>query len=247
MIPDTAMLPVLGPPTMWGMRWRHGAGLDRCWLGTFEIGKRRTLAHAVRPGAVVFDVGAHAGYYTMLFSGRAGGSGRVVAVEPLPGNLDNLRRHVSANRLRNVSVVAAAAGAEVGRSGFREESTGYMGHLADDGRLAVDVVTLDDLAGRFGLPQVMKIDVEGGEAAVLAGAARVLAEGRPTVFLATHGAPAHRESCALLTAAGYRLRSLDGRDVQDARELAAYPRLTGTGPSDRSVRSTGPGTPPRSP
>ena len=72
----------------------------------------------------VFDIGAHAGYYTLIASKLVGGSGHVVAFEPAPRNLRYLRRHLSLNHVSNVTVleVAVSDRAGVGRFDVGAES-----------------------------------------------------------------------------------------------------------------------------
>jgi chemotaxis response regulator CheB len=73
----------------------------------------------------------------------------------------------------------------------------------------VEVVTLDDaIAAGAPAPDVIKLDVEGSEVDVLAGASRLLETRRPAVICETHGTNA--EVCDLLEAAGYTVEHLDG-------------------------------------
>jgi Methyltransferase FkbM domain len=120
--------------------------------------------------------------------------------------------------------VPAAAADRPGTAAFRTEETGYMGQLHPDGELTVPVVTLDDLAATHQVrADVVKLDVEGGEAEVLRGARRILTEDRPVVFLATHGTEPHARSCAALTELDYELTPLDAPTLADAREVLARP------------------------
>jgi hypothetical protein len=84
-------------------------------------------------------------------------------------------------------------------------------------------VRLDELVAqqKVAVPHIIKIDVEGAELQVLAGASEILAHWHPTVFLATHGTPVHEQCCNLLTALGYQLQPLDNRDIDTTRELMA--------------------------
>lgn len=97
LIPPGTVLPVL-QGRLRGARWIVGAGTHGCWLGSYEYGKRRLFERLVRPGQVVWDVGANAGFYTLLASRLVGSTGSVVAIEPLPRNLSYLRRHLELNR-----------------------------------------------------------------------------------------------------------------------------------------------------
>lgn len=141
--------------------------------------------HVVRPGDVVFECGAHHGEATILLSRWVGASGRVVAFEPVPRNVEILRRQVEINGLRNVTVVHAAVGKEPGRLRITDESNAEVAGRSGPG-IEVEVVRLDDWLDRG--PTVLKIDVEGFEAELLKGAQQIL-ERRPRVSLELH-APA---------------------------------------------------------
>jgi FkbM family methyltransferase len=219
---------ILAPRQLFGTKWIIGAGLHACWLGTYEMSKRQSFVDATRPGMVVLDVGAQAGYYTLLSSQLVGATGTVFAIEPVPRNLDFLRTHLEINRRRNVTVLAAAAAESDGNGTFQTEQTSYMGRLSPSGGLQVRTVALDSIATKHGVrPDIVKIDVEGGEAEVLRGASHILAEHRPLVFLATHGPVPHEQSCAVLRDHGYQLEPLDAPTVAAAREILARPGRPG--------------------
>jgi FkbM family methyltransferase len=195
-----------------GAKWIAGAGIHRCWLGTYEIEKQRALEAFVKPGMVVFDIGAHAGFYSLFFSRLVGRAGCVWSFEPDVQNTGYLLRHVDLNQLRNVTVVAAAVGAAPDLGQFRRGSDSYLGHLAADGDYRVPAMSLDGLLSDPSVPRpdLIKIDVEGGEVAVLAGAFALLRRHRPIVFVALHGARTGTECRQCLEAHGYRLSALAG-------------------------------------
>jgi FkbM family methyltransferase len=206
-----------------GRRWIAGASDHGCWLGSYELAKQQAFADGVREGAVVYDVGAHVGFYTLLASALVGPRGRVVAFEPLPRNLRYLRRHLELNGVANVDLVEAAAGERNGEARFEEGASSSMGRIAAGGTLTVKVVSLDQLhaQGRFPAPDCMKIDVEGGELEVLRGAARVIATAHPVLFLATHSRELHRACLELLRGWGYRLEAIGAAPVEETDELIA--------------------------
>lgn len=194
LVPPGAVVRILRGPLR-GKRWVAGAGPDGCWLGSYERANQSLAQDLVRPGDVVYDLGANVGYFTLLFSELAGGDGRVVAYEPLPRNLEFLRRHLALNRRTNVEVVAAAVGAAAGTMRFADQAGACQGRLDPHGRLQVEVTTLDREVFDLGrpAPNALKLDVEGGEAHVLDGAAEILARFRPAVWIETHGWQAHQE------------------------------------------------------
>jgi len=133
----------------------------------------------VRPGMNVWDVGANVG----LFAFAAAGLGaRVVAVEADPWLAHLLQCSAHLNGLP-VTVVSAAAAAQPGSAALHISPEGRASNsLVGDGPArSVTAITLDGLLENFPAPDVLKIDVEGAEYAVLEGARRVL-EHKPVIF-----------------------------------------------------------------
>lgn len=161
----------------------------------------------VRPGHVVYDIGANVGFFTLLSARLCAPGGSVVAFEPFPRNLNYLHQHVALNRLVNVTVVEAAV-SDVCGAGFLGGRAGNPAEvaLAREG-LPVSLVTIDECVARRGLPppHLLKIDVEGAESAVLRGAASVLSSCRPAVILSCHGWQQHEICSRFLEELGYRI------------------------------------------
>jgi FkbM family methyltransferase len=228
LLPAGAVVPVL-QGELRGKRWVVGASNHGCWLGSYEHDKQQAFRRAVRPGGVVFDLGAHVGYYTLLASSLVGPEGRVFAFEPMPRNLGYLKRHLRLNRAGNVTVIEAAVSDAAGWASFDEEIGCAMARLSANGKLRVRVVTLDALVsgGELPPPDFLKIDIEGAEAMALGGARETLIAHRPTIFLATHGREVHEECCRFLEGVGYRLQTLDGKRLEESDELLAVARGSG--------------------
>ena len=136
------------------------------------------VLHLPRPGDLFFDIGANVGSYTVLAAKVAGAS--VVAVEPVPTTYDALLANVAVNAMdalvdaRNCGL-AAVPGALRFTSG--QDTTNHVAAQADSaagGCVTVPVTTFDNLAAA-GCPLLAKIDVEGYETEVLAGARASLA------------------------------------------------------------------------
>jgi FkbM family methyltransferase len=143
----------------------------------------------LRPDAVVFDVGAHWGLYTLVAARRAK---RVVAFEPSGHNRALLTRNVKLAGLKNVQVRPELVADRVGTTTFHDyqgppsHDLSMMGGLLPQRftrPVEAPVTTIDALDIE---PDVLKIDVEGAEASVLAGAARVLRDARPTILVEVH-------------------------------------------------------------
>lgn len=197
-------------------------------LARFEPYTVAALRAAVEPGDTVLDVGANIGFFSTLLSRLCGPTGRVLAFEPEPANLALLRTNLAANGCANVTVVPCAAGAEAGTGTFSlDDATGATGHLGGDptaGELAVGtgrlrlietpVETIDGVVARGGVvPDVIKMDIEGGEIHALAGAPETLGRHRPIVFSELTG-ESGVDVVALLAGHGYALWDLEtGRPV----------------------------------
>jgi FkbM family methyltransferase len=188
---------------------------------------QRTFQDVVREGSVVYDIGANAGFFTLMAAKLTGPSGRVFAFEPAPRNCGFIRKHADLNRCRNVSVFEMAVSSANGDAFFDFGADACQGHLSDQGTLKVFTVTIDSLVYDRSVPapDVIKIDVEGAEADVLKGALQTLRQSRPTVLLATHSFEARQECRRTLDDCGYEVKSLEAHPVEQASELIARPRV----------------------
>ncbi len=209
-----------------GKRWIVGSGDHGCWLGSYEWQKQRLFEKMVRPGAIVFDVGAHAGFYTLLASVLAGPAGQVISFEPLASNVERIKRHLSLNGIRNVTIVEAAVSDRDGVARFEAGPSTAMGHFSRDGALQVRTVALDELSssGAIPAPDHIKIDAEGAELLVLQGARRLLAAFRPIVYLSTDTGDLHQQCCRFLGSLQYDLQPIDAATLDASYEILACPR-----------------------
>lgn len=153
------------------------------WTGLWEPKVQEHLVKTLRPGMCFVDVGAHAGFFTILASRLVGDSGVVHAIEPMPDNCRRLEYAIARNRLTNVVVHRFAVAAARGRATLFAHRNSTMWSLYPDGTSGagaeVDVWPLDDLVaeGIVPRPDLVKVDVEGAERDFLRGAAHVLADG----------------------------------------------------------------------
>jgi FkbM family methyltransferase len=225
LIPRSAILPIFQGPLR-GKKWIVGAGNHGCWLGSYEHDKQRQFQKAIKAEDVVYDVGANAGFYSLLASVLVGEKGHVYAFEPLPGNVRNLRKHMEINRVGNCTVIEAAVSSSDGEASFDPSADCHTAHLSTTGSIHVRTVALDTLASRNEIrpPDFMKIDIEGAEFDCLRGCARTIQSYRPIIFLATHGQENHDACLKLLAEWKYEAASLDDRPAEDSDEFIARPR-----------------------
>ncbi len=187
------------------------------WLGTYEPELQAAILDLVRPGMVVYDVGANIGYVSLLLARQLDGSGRVYAFEALPENLERMRTNLALNEM--TTQVTIVAGAVVGRSepvrfligpsggmGKVEGAAGRQGVSYPDSIL-VEGISLDEFVFEGGnpAPDLIKMDIEGGEVLAVKGMARLLKEVRPILLLELHGPEAAEAVWSALLGAGYQV------------------------------------------
>jgi FkbM family methyltransferase len=163
-----------------GTHSNYMRGLRR-WRGlrTWRADKTAIAAAAMTlsRGSLCLDVGAHIGL-TAITVAVLRPDCRVVAFEPQPMAQECLRQNLAANAITNVEVIDAAVADFSGPLSFSDNGPWSV---ANRGTVACKAVRLDDLG--LGAPNFIKIDVEGFEPNVLAGARRLIAEAQPLVFM----------------------------------------------------------------
>jgi FkbM family methyltransferase len=230
LIPPRAVVRVRGGPNE-GLRWRVGSSVHGCWLGTYERDKAAILHRFLAEGMSVWDVGANAGYYTLMFSRAVGPTGEVVAIEPFPANLSNLIDHVAWNAVGNTTVVAAAVGSRAGLAGFEPGPSNSMGQTkVERCPLMVPLLELDRLHEELGFrrPQVVKMDIEGAEVAALSAARSLLRNQAVAWFISLHGEEATRGTERILRDSGYSLFQVDGTPLVKSLADAGVDEIVAT-------------------
>jgi FkbM family methyltransferase len=164
----------------------HEPGLTKLLIDTF----------ANSPGSNFLDVGANAGYFSCLLGKLAGPTGRVIAIEPEPQNRQLIERNLRNNGLKNVTLLPYAVGSAEGiaKMGIYKPANRGRHSLVDldpcKKFIDVPVRRLDDLLRDTNVAEwdLMKLDVEGFEPFVFAGAPETLAR---TKILAMEYAPSY--------------------------------------------------------
>ena len=210
-VPKARRLPwFLYPPTSRRARVRTNArlrngqtfGVDTrsflewvLWVyGEYEPDTQAIIRRYLRPGDVAIDVGANIGIHTMPMSEAVGPQGVVLAVEPLPAVRERLERNLALNRATNVRVIAQAASDREGSAqlyppradaaNWGQASLARLSHLDPGAPIEVPLVTLDALVRAQGLDRVrlIKVDVEGHDREVMAGAIALIDRYHPVLI-----------------------------------------------------------------
>jgi FkbM family methyltransferase len=159
--------------------------------GAFEVPVSEVFKKLVKAGHVVFDIGAHIGYYTLIAAAHVGETGQVHSFEPVPDLFDALVRNVRLNCLPTAHVSRAAAWKERASIAFfmakrfhGAVSSVVKTELCEDTPVSIEAISLDDYVREMKIERldVVKLDVEGAELFVLQGLERSLANGAPEVI-----------------------------------------------------------------
>jgi FkbM family methyltransferase len=213
------------------VRFREHLGLVARGTRSYETRYVDVLRSLVRPGDRLFDVGANIGFYSVLFSRWVGESGSVIAYEPDQSNVALLRRNLKFNRCENTEVREIALSNNSGVDLFSLDtvtrSTGHLGTgptygetafgRAKETSVSVTTGTVDEETKLWGPPNVLKLDIEGGEYDLLCGSTQVLDLHEPMVVselsawndAGSSGRPKASLASELLCDHGYLLWDLD--------------------------------------
>jgi hypothetical protein len=161
------------------------------YLGMYEWELHRFMRSIVPGAGLAFDVGANVGYESLVLASL--GATSVVSFEPDPDALAKLRSNIAENpdMADRITVVPEAVGAEPGSG----------------------ITTVDAAAERFGVPDVLKIDVDGAELDVLHGARKTLVDRHPHLVLEVHSAELERSCGEFLVECGYQPVIKHNREV----------------------------------
>lgn len=218
--------------------------------GVWEPEATAIVNRSIKKDMTVVDVGAHTGYYSLLFAKRVGPTGRVFAFEPEALGLDFLRRNMALNGYGNTTIVPAALsdwsgtatvqgktylcgddeGTDVGQRPsdlcHAAESTAKQARSADPATNVdepVRAAVFDELVPEFAITRLdfIKIDVEGAEWHVLRGMRGSLDRWSPMLLLEIH--PTQLKRCD--RSENHVLRLLD--ELGYARQLVGSPSSSG--------------------
>ncbi len=154
------------------------------WTGVHERHVQDALARVLNPGMSFWDVGAHAGFFSLLASRIVGDEGMVHAFEPQPDSRDRLVAGIELNSAANVTVHPIALSNFDGDAVLYQHAQSPKWSLVSE-RGETDGVTvrcqmIDSVAEELGAPDVIKIDAEGAELEVMRGGLETAGRAHPT-------------------------------------------------------------------
>ena len=223
-----------------GMKWRrHHRYVSGYWIGIYELPLQRAIARELESGNVFYDVGANAGFFSVLAASRVGPTGRVFSFEPMPENIESIREQVFVNGLDRCEVITKAVSDRSGSVSLILTDSNSTAHISEVGspanepgwkELVVETVSLDEFVAEHPGPDFIKIDVEGAETEVLAGASGLLGSAQPPrLLIELHGRQKALAVESILRSFGYSLTDLSGhllpQGAANERHILAYPNI----------------------
>ncbi len=163
--------------------------------GYFEADLTSMFIDVLRRGMVVYDVGSHFGYFSLLASELVGAQGRVFAFEPTATTYNVLT--TNAARRDNITCQNVAAFRQSGQISFWDQGldSSSVNFVVNDAKavdpdhtkrgrmITVPAIKLDDFAAEHGDPDFLKIDAEGSEGPILEGMSQILQRSHPSISL----------------------------------------------------------------
>jgi FkbM family methyltransferase len=263
---DTLHLNAFARP-VWAALWRSSERKlirarqnDRTWwldpnvaLGGeyYEAATVGWLRGVIKPGMTVVDIGANVGQLSLEMAQLVGPSGKVISVEPSPGNLRFLRAHISANGFDDRVTILEAACCALESGELTLEVVGRDPNSIENGpqltglglqrnpidkeqprtQVKVQALSLDALCRKLDLKvDVLKVDVEGAELEVFRGARAGLARFKPRIIFGFHpfafadSETARRELEDIFGAAGLMVENSSRHEHWALQEYTVRPR-----------------------
>lgn len=188
----------------------------------YEDAVQVLIEEHLHQGQTFYDVGAHIGVLSLIAARIAGPEGCVVACEADGRNAAMVRAHAERNGCSQIHVVPKAAWSSCGTLAFQRDARSsshnqgrvraHNGGEVSEDSVSVDAIPLDSLLDAFPPPNLVKIDVEGAEAEVLAGSERVFEVSRPKLICEIHDKNASARVSEWLSKRNYHWTLLgDGR------------------------------------
>lgn len=166
----------------------------------YEAENFEFLSRSCKPGAVIIDIGAHIGLFSVIAAQVTGKAGKVYAFEPAPATYALLQKTIAINKMEDVvETRQQAVGQATGKITFfvsdnhADNSNSLVNYKEDRSLHGIDVAvtTIDNFVQEKNITRLnfIKIDVEGAEYDALKGACNTFNNLKPACIVAIHPQP----------------------------------------------------------
>ena len=208
-----------------GYVWHVSIPDNRYLLGNYEPAMANIIEKAVRKNFRFVDIGANAGYFSLLAHKGCMPDKKPISIEPNPENIHLLKAHFRLNNIEAFDLEEMAISNQSGviqfsnsdnlaANTYKQESSVYK-----NSTIEVKTNTLDYIAEKYNLDKfsLVKIDVEGAELDVLQGGYAFIKKYHPNILLATHNCHVAnvKEDClAYLKELGYSFEPIEDNKIE---------------------------------
>lgn len=195
--------------------------------GIFEPSETEIVKKGIKKGDIVLDIGAHIGYYTLIFAKLVGEKGRIFAFEPDPDNFDLLSKNITANKYQNVTLVRKGVLNKNGKAKLylSQDNTGdhrIYDHRDSRKSIEIETIRLDDYFKNYkGRIDFIKMDIEGVEGSAIQGMFNLLNRNKDLKILTEFWPHALKEFgtdpeeyLKLLTGLGFKLYDINQKKMK---------------------------------
>ena len=214
LLPKGLVIPIVFGPAK-RKRWIIGSSDHSCWLGIYERSEVNQFADVVRTlpkGAVIFDFGAHSGYFSLV----AVSTNPDVVIHAFEPSFRNefLAAHIRLNSIRNIHLHRCAVGREetdVSFNGYAiiQEDSINKSEFKEKGVVRQIAIDQEIQKGHLPYPDLIKMDIEGAEVEALLGMMETLSKSKPKIFLSMHSDQLRTDCLNLLERMGYQFKRID--------------------------------------
>lgn len=195
----------------------------RMFFGINEPGLVNGLQQLIKKNDIIYDIGAHIGYITILCADLVTDSGQIHCFELMPATAEKLQKTIGLNGLKNCSIHTIGLSNQQGKSTIELGDT-YMGSLdslaskkSDKQIQTCCITTLDSYVQEQAMvqPTLIKMDIEGGEVQALEGAKELLNNSIPLLTIEFHSLALLHAGRNLLSDLGYSILLFSGLPITD--------------------------------
>jgi FkbM family methyltransferase len=214
LLPKGLVVPILSGPAR-GKKWIASSGDHSFWLGFYERSEINHFTEVVKTlpkGAVIFDFGAHSGYFSVVAS-SVNPDVVIHAFEP-SFRAEFLSKHLKLNSIKNIHLHRCAVGkeeTEVRFDGWSVVPDNSLPNSDLQKTTFIKQVSIDKeiQKGHLPYPDLIKMDIEGAEGDALLGMKESITKSKPKMFLSLHTEKLQSDCLKLLKEIGYQYKRID--------------------------------------
>ncbi|MBT3960802.1 MAG: FkbM family methyltransferase [Candidatus Marinimicrobia bacterium] len=192
-------------------------------LGIYEYDVQACISESLKKGNIFYDIGSNNGFFSILGSKIVGPKGKVYSFEPFNDNIFSLKKVLRYNAINNCTIFEAAISDEVGKNELffsKDNVTPSLTNIDASFSTVISVSTIDTIIKKVGVPQLIKLDVEGAESRVLKGSAELLNSNNKVIWvIEIHDLSNEKQCIKILMHSGYSIKKI--RPIY--KESSRYP------------------------